>query len=197
MTCIVGMVHNKTVYMGADSAGVAGFDIRTRKDPKVFISGEFIIGYTSSFRMGQILRYSFSPPNPREGVEPYKYMCTEFIDTLISTMKEKGFATVNNNEVRGGIFLVGYRGSLFEVESDFQVGEVYKNYASVGCGEAYALGALYSIEKSDTMPEERIKIALSAAQEFSAGVREPFLVEKKAFNQSLETDGQKDGHRSA
>lgn len=179
MTCIVGLVNEGKVYMGADSAGVGGLDIVTRKDPKVFLNGEFLIGYTTSFRMGQILRYSFSPPKPREGVEPYKYMCTEFIDTLITALKDKGFAKVDNNVVRGGVFLVGYRGSLFIIESDFQVGEVYKNYDSVGCGYAYALGSLYSTEKAGIGPKARVKLALAAAQEFSAGVREPFLIEEK------------------
>lgn len=134
MTCIIGLAEKKTVFMSADSAGVAGLDIVTRKDPKVFLNGEFLIGYTTSFRMGQILRYSFNPPKPREGINSYEYMCTEFIDALISSLKDKGFAKVDNNRISGGTFLVGYRGSLFEIDSDFQVGEVLKNYVSVGCG---------------------------------------------------------------
>lgn len=184
MTCIIGMVCGDDVYMGADSAGVSGWDIVTRKDPKVFFNGEFLIGYTSSFRMGQILRYSFCPPKPREGVDSYKYMCTEFIDTLISTFKDKGFAQINNNEVTGGTFLVGYRGSLFEIDSDFQVGEVLKNYTSVGCGYAYALGSLYSSENSGRSSEDCITIALSAAQEFSAGVRAPFLIKHFEYKEN-------------
>ncbi len=181
MTCIIGVVEKNKVYIGADSAGVAGLDIVTRKDSKVFLNGEFLIGYTTSFRMGQILRYSFNPPKPREGVSPYRYMCTEFIDTLISSLKEKGFAKVDNNEIRGGNFLVGYRGSLFEIASDFQVGEVLKNYVSVGCGCSYALGSMYSTEKSSKDPKSRIVIALEAAQEFSAGVREPFIIKQKGI----------------
>ena len=178
MTCIVGMVDLGKVYMGADSAGVAGSDIRIRRAPKVFINGEFLIGYTSSFRMGQILRYSFNPSKPREDTELYKYMCTEFVDSLISVLKDKGFAQEKNGNVSGGVFLVGYRRLLFQVESDFQVGEVYKNYASIGSGSDYALGSLYSTESSGYSTEKRIKLSLNAAQEFSTDVREPFLIEK-------------------
>jgi len=64
MTCIVGLVENGKVYIGGDSAGVAGLDITTRKDEKVFQKENMIFGFTSSFRMGQILRYSFKNPRP-------------------------------------------------------------------------------------------------------------------------------------
>ena len=52
MTCIVGLVENGKVYIGGDSAGVAGLDVRMRSDEKVFTKGNMIFGYTSSFRMG-------------------------------------------------------------------------------------------------------------------------------------------------
>jgi hypothetical protein len=55
MTCIVGIVENGKVYMGGDAAGVNGYSVRVRKDPKLFKVGEFLFGYTSSFRMGQLL----------------------------------------------------------------------------------------------------------------------------------------------
>ena len=67
MTCIVGVVDNGKVYMGGDSAGVGGLCIETRKQPKVFRNGDFLIGYTDSFRMGQLLQYKMSPPRYFEG----------------------------------------------------------------------------------------------------------------------------------
>ncbi len=70
---------------------------------------------------------------------------------------------------------------MFEIASDFQVGEVLKNYVSVGCGCSYALGSMYSTEKSSKDPKSRIVIALEAAQEFSAGVREPFIIKQKGI----------------
>lgn len=63
MTCIVGLVDKGSIYMGGDSAGVAGLSVTTRADEKVFLNGPFIMGFTTSFRMGQILRYKFVPPD--------------------------------------------------------------------------------------------------------------------------------------
>ena len=52
MTCIVGLIDGRRVWMGGDSAGVSGLDITVRADAKVFRNGDFLIGFTSSFRMG-------------------------------------------------------------------------------------------------------------------------------------------------
>lgn len=41
MTCIIGLVHEKKVYMGADSAADAGSQIRATALPKVFGLGVF------------------------------------------------------------------------------------------------------------------------------------------------------------
>jgi 20S proteasome alpha/beta subunit len=55
MTCIVGIVHEGKVYLGADSAGSTNDFIATRKEPKAFKINNFGFAYTSSFRMGDLL----------------------------------------------------------------------------------------------------------------------------------------------
>lgn len=188
MTIITGLVdkESKIIYMGEDSAGVDSlYGLRQRKDPKVFINGDFIIGYTSSFRMGQLLRFKFKPSKITVGMDAYEYMCTFFIDEVRSTLKEGGFTEVNNNIESGGTFLVGFNGRLFEIEDDFQVAECITNYNACGCGESVAMGSLYSTEYLVKEPEERIKIALEATCRFNAGVRDPFIIEKLKYNMEL------------
>ena len=63
MTCITGMVRNGHVYMAGDLMGSNGFTGRVYPDSKVFTNGDFIVGYTSSFRMGQILEWNWHPPH--------------------------------------------------------------------------------------------------------------------------------------
>ena len=63
MTCIVGLADGENVWIGADSAsgGANGWAITRVVAPKVFplqikeVDQWLLIGYTSSFRMGQIL----------------------------------------------------------------------------------------------------------------------------------------------
>jgi len=174
VTCIVGLVDNGTVYIGGDSAGVAGYDLTVRKDEKVFINGSFIFGFTSSFRMGQLLRYKFKPPYRVPDMTIEEYMCTTFIDGVRSCLKDGGFARTENGEESAGTFIVGHNGRLFVIDSDFQVGESIHTFAAVGCGAQAALGAMYATMNLD--PEDRIRIALEAAEQFNAGVRRPFVI---------------------
>ncbi len=176
MTCIVGVVDKKRVYIGGDSAGVSNYDISIRKDPKVFKIGKFIFGCTSSFRMIQLIRFSFKLPPIEEGGDIFEYMCTKFIDELRKTFKDGGFKEVKDEVESGGTFLIGYKGRLFQIHNDFQVEELYDEYACCGCGESYAKGALYCIAK-DIHPEVKITKALEAAVYFSGGVRPPFIIE--------------------
>jgi ATP-dependent protease HslVU (ClpYQ) peptidase subunit len=173
MTCIVGLIDNDKVYMGGDSAGVAEYDLTTRADPKVFANGSFLIGYTSSFRMGQLLRYKFKPPYHRPEISIEEYMMTDFIDAVRQCFKDNGYAEVNNNRETAGIFLVGYRDRLFMIGSDYQVGESLNKFDAVGCGGVFALGSLNSTAGD---PKERIRKALETAEKFSAGVRGPFVI---------------------
>lgn len=178
MTCIVGLVRNDSVYIGGDSAGVDGgnLSITIRSDRKVFRNGDFVMGFTSSFRMGQLLAFNFNPPNPRVGVDIMAYMVTDFIDAARATMKGGGFARVDNGVDNGGEFLVGYAGRLFHIYSDFQVGESSLGFDACGCGEPLALGSLRSTRDWED-PQDRLFEALETAEMFSAGVRAPFFFE--------------------
>lgn len=68
MTCITAMVKGDHVWMAGDLMGSNGFTKKIYPDSKVFVNGEFIIGYTSSFRMGQLLQYNWEQPPRLEGM---------------------------------------------------------------------------------------------------------------------------------
>jgi len=175
-TCIVGLVHKNKVYMGGDSAGVSGSRTVTRSDPKVFKKDKMIFGFSSSFRMGQLLRYKLWIPDRDKSVDTYEYMVTRFIDSVRDCFKQNGFSSIINNEESGGQFLVGYEKKLFRIDHDFQVGFYTYPYNCIGCGEEIALGSMFSTEKMKD-PKKRIHLALSAAEEFSGSVKKPFVIE--------------------
>lgn len=175
MTCIVGLIDSGKVYIGADSAGVGGLDIKLRKDVKAFKNDEFLIGFTTSFRMGQLLQYSFSPPKIYE-LDLFHYMVTLFVDAVRNCFKNGGYASKNNEAEIGGTFLIGVRGRLFKIESDYQVSEVYDDFDSCGCGESYAIGALEVLKDSTLTAKQKIIKSLEVAEKFSAGVSAPFNV---------------------
>jgi ATP-dependent protease HslVU (ClpYQ) peptidase subunit len=175
MTCIVGFVEGDTVWIGGDSAGVAGLDMTVRADQKVFRNGPMLFGFTSSFRMGQLLRYALTVPDHDPRVEIDKYMATTFIDAVRACLKSHGWAEKEKEQESGGCFLVGYKGRLFYIGSDYQVGTPLDAFDAVGCGYQVARGALFA--SRDVVGRSRVELALLAAERCSAGVRGPFHIE--------------------
>lgn len=184
MTCIVGGIDNKkTVWIAGDSAGVNGYSLHVRKDPKVFTRRTNLaenniaiaFGYTSSFRMGQLLQYSFEIPNVLPGPEEtmHRWMCLRFVPAVKKCFVDGGWIRKSDERISGGIFLVGIRGHLFRVDNDFQVGEVMLPYDAVGCGEEFALGAMRAMQLGCVDTVTAVKDAVRIAEHFSAGVRGP------------------------
>ena len=177
MTCIVGLIDNNKVYIGGDSCGAdSNGDRSTRKDTKVFKVGEFTVGYTSSFRMGQLLRFKFKLPKPpRDNKKLYEYMVVKFVEELRKTFKKGGYGNINKEgRDEGGTFLVGIRYRLFTIFDDYQVAEKTDGFDSVGCGYPYALGSLESTRGNK--PLHRILTALNVAAKFHGAVKGPFRV---------------------
>ncbi|KKM93710.1 hypothetical protein LCGC14_1205560 [marine sediment metagenome] len=174
MTCIIAVKYDGKVYMGGDSAGVTGLEITTRQDSKVFTVGEMMIGYTTSFRMGQLLRYMKMPERTEKMRDDFQYMVACVIPAIRKILTDGGYTKKEHGVEKGGQFLIGYRSHIYCIHSDFQVGERIDDYDALGCGASYALGSLYGTSRLS--PKNRILKALKTAAYFSAGVREPFNV---------------------
>ncbi len=180
MTCIVAIAQNGVVYMGSDHAASddkTGW-ILSRKEPKCFKLGQYGIAFTDSFRMGQILQYSWTPPKytptkTNSGLD--KFMRTKFIDSVKQAFKDGGYGSIgsSSDEDTGGIFIVGIEGRIFTIDEDFHVGENVVNYMAEGSGGQIALGALYAT-KNQKNPRLRLKAALEAATEFNMSVAAPY-----------------------
>lgn len=188
MTCIVGYADGKKVWIGGDSAGVDGrYGLQVRADSKVFVrekkmpgtelSYRMVFGFTSSFRMGQIIRYDMELPTvfpPKDARECEAWMVKEFVPKLRKALSDGGFLQKKNEEENGGTFLCGVNGILFAIQDDFQVGRTTVNYDAVGCGDHLAIGAMTVSNWSK--PADTLTGALSAAEKWSAGVRGPFAI---------------------
>jgi len=162
--------------MGGDSAGVGSYNIRTHKDPKVFMRPPFIIGFTTSFRMGQLLMSDerFSIREQKKLESEYDYIVSAFIPAIQKLFEEGGFLKRSNEVKSGGTFILGYKDHLFTIDNDFQVAEFEEDYTACGCGEDYALGSLFS--SSNDKIVDKIEQALKTAEYFSSGVRRPFKI---------------------
>ncbi|MER9768912.1 hypothetical protein NKJ09_22940 [Mesorhizobium sp. M0189] len=160
MTCIVGLVDNGKVYIGADSAATTGDSIEVRANRKVFRNGPYVIGFTGSYRVGQMLEYMEMPKPTRKDV------MADLVLNVVNKLKEISGKDIDE-------LLIGHGGRLFKISSDYSVAE-YASYAAAGEGGPYAMGRLHG---GAGAPGDRVLAALDAAQTHCNGVRAPFHVE--------------------
>lgn len=190
MTAIAGFVDSdKTVWIGGDSAGGFGDTLTVRTDSKVFRRGAFLFGFTSSFRMGQLLRYKLEIPTRSDGQDVEEYMATSFVDAVRQCLKDGGYARKDSERESAGTFLVGHSGRLFVIDADYQVGETRDGYDACGCGTDAVLGALHATRTTAEYfggridPFVRMQLALAAAERHCSGVRSPFIVESLPYQE--------------
>ena len=172
MTCIIGLIDNGTVYMGADSAAGSDWNVIPTTQPKVFRVGTLLIGYTTSFRMGQLLQYKLALPEHHEEKSIEEFIMSDFLESVRTCLKKGGFSSIKDSREEGGTFLIGYRERLFRVNDDYGITESSYGFDACGCGENFALGAMKALDH--LKPPERILKALEIAACFSNNVMPPF-----------------------
>lgn len=184
MTCIAAIrTEDGDIYIGGDSAGIdadsllMGLHVET----KVWQEFDMVFGMCGSFRVAQVIRYHTPIPEDHYD-DPLEYLTGPFANALRETLHESGTLSIwdedSTEEINESGLIVGYKGRVFEIMSDFGVGELVNGYASIGCGYPLALGSLASTESLDMGPEERILMALNVAERHSAGVAGPMKILK-------------------
>jgi len=176
MTCIVGVVETKQVWIGGDSLIVDSTSGHLSSIPKVFKNKGFLIGWAGSPRLGQLLQYNFFPPFQSKTESDIQYLTTKFIDTMRNTFREKGFLCKERG-VEGILdsdALFAYKKNLYHIDPYFAIIQAASDYLAIGSGCDVALGSLHSTKEENA--KIRIEKALSAAEEHSHYVRKPFTI---------------------
>lgn len=173
MTCIVAKIHKGKVHMAGDRLGSNGF-IKEEYPliKKVFKNEDFLMGYTSSFRMGQLLKYSWTPPKKSLDDTDDKYIFMTVPESILSLFESGKFGHKDKTDYTAGNFLFGWKGRLFEMQDDMSVME-HEHMAAVGSGSYHALASLRTlaiIGWHDDNPEAALRTAIQVASEYQVGV---------------------------
>tara|TARA_Y100000034_G_scaffold136870_1_gene216550 strand:+ start:2931 stop:3464 length:534 start_codon:yes stop_codon:yes gene_type:complete len=174
MTCIVGIVENKKVYLGADSCASNNYTWNSSGNHKLFKTGDFLIGGTSSFRMIDLLAYKLYVKKAKK-IDTMTFMKTTFIDSIRELFSKNGYSEISKNQEVGGNFLIGFDKQIFEIQNDFSVLVIPEWGFSVGSGQDAARGSLYTTRNSNN-PKKRLLKALAAAEAVVPSVRGPFNI---------------------
>lgn len=173
-TCIVGIAHKGTVWMGCDSMASSAYLKLALKEPKIFRNGDMLFGVCGTVRIRDVIEFTTPPERGESMTSDREYLVRSYAPTLRNAMKDAGILeTVDGIDEWGGAMLIGYRGKLYSMEGDFALME-QKEWAT-GSGCEYALGSLFSTSGE---PQKRIKTALMAACEYSPSCGPPLLVAK-------------------
>jgi ATP-dependent protease HslVU (ClpYQ) peptidase subunit len=168
VTCIVGLKYKDNTYIGGDSVAISAGDLSICSETveKVFWNRELLIGAAGSLRWAQTLRYTFIPPKHPKSMDDMSYIVRDVIDAMADQCKPRCQDT-------DWELLIAYRNGLYGITPDFSVREI-EEFDSIGCGAAYALGALFTTVGKE--PVRRIQQALTASAKYNASVREPFVI---------------------
>ncbi len=183
MTCIVGVEHEGAVYLGGDSAlsDPSLGSLRLLRQPKLFLKNRVAFGCCNDLRVQQLLQYVLNvPDHDPQLLDDMEYLVTHLMGSIRSLQKKKGTIKVSESlETQEVQLLVGYRGTLYTVEENFQVYRSVDAWASVGSGSDMAMGSMHSTAKVlGLTPEQRIIMALEAAEAYNGQVRRPFHIIK-------------------
>lgn len=169
-TCVVGVKTPTGVLLGADSAVSDGdLTIRTRTS-KLIRKGKatVVFGVAGYLRDITLLRSGLELPAFDSG-SPERYVERVMVPALRFLIEdvEQGAGITINGEHSDWVaeILVGVGGELITIDPRMGVLR-WGDYAAIGSGQQYALGALH--DKSGD-PRSRVKRALEAAGEWARG----------------------------
>lgn len=185
MTCIVGIEADSRVFVGADSAYTDGQTqgLVSRDDGKLWRTGDYLLGVAGSPRVSNLLRFMELPPAPTRGL--FRHMVLVVVPLVRKALRSGGRMLkdrdvdpsgygVGGGDASDGVLLVGVRGKVYTIHSDFQVCRARAGYDAIGSGGSVAMGALCAT--ADIEPKERVRIALTAAETHACGVKRPWRI---------------------
>lgn len=188
MTCIIGYEKDGKVWIGGDAIATNGWNRNPIAFEKVFLKTvpiksnpandmKFLMGYTGSFRMGQLIQFGdINLPGDITAHFSLRYLVCHLVPEIRRILKDGGFTKITDNREESDQFLVGFMGGLYIIDSDFQVNRHERGYAAIGSGAPYAMGAFHSLVGEAIEPEAIITRSLEAAADLSAFVTPPFCV---------------------
>lgn len=177
MTCVVGVVENGVVWMGADSFSGNGYYCSRSSLPKVFLREGVLLGTAGDWRGSALLR-SLEVPALPEGMLVETFLAGPFVAAMREHFRAHGFLQEVNSQQQTEDMqvLIGIKGRLFALWQQFQLTESQEGYEVIGSGMYVAAGALYVARQVRLPAREQIEISLMAASAHTPYVRPPFVM---------------------
>lgn len=180
MTCIAAVVHNRNVYMGADSCVTAGDELLVMRLQKAWnpLPG-VVVGAAGDLEFLELLRDVRWPGSfPERCVS--SFLRQEIGAAVRTAARECGYdfgmgEDDDDASTVSGDYIIGVHGRLFRASNAGAFVEVREAWAAIGTGGASARAVLYHTRRSKADPRTRLKAALEAAEHYSSSVQRPWV----------------------
>jgi len=178
MTCIVGLIKGRTVWLGADSASTdTQFHKTIIKDPKVFVRGRIGLGVCGYPKVMDALSSGIDMPE-QSCNDDRAFLVNELVPTIRDGLVrlDAAFRDEKTSEiVFNGEALLAYNGKLYKLQSNFQLIQARAGFDTTGSGGDLAMGSMASTAHVRN-PKKRILMALEAASANNAGCAPPYVI---------------------
>lgn len=177
MTAIVAFKYEGKTYIAGDRCGSNGYTKLLVEVPKIFKVGNFYIGYTHSFYMGQLLEHTWTPPPRMADYSDDQYLYKQVFKSIKNCLIDNNFGKIfddKHGEPDLGTFIIVYKDRIFIHQPNGSVLEV--EHAGVGCGGETVLTSLLTAFDLDCnyILRDIIAVAYKRCSEFSCGVSPEF-----------------------
>ena len=132
------------VVMVADKQVTCGNTKECMSDnlSKIIKKGDMLIGIAGHLRATNIVEHIFQVPEIEDDQKPIEYLAKQFIPALRETYKQEAYSENDKGkDVNGSTIIIGFKGNVYEISSDYAVTENNRKFMSIGSGSQYATGA--------------------------------------------------------
>jgi len=141
MTVVVGLAFDGHVYISADSALSDGRSVYSCLSPKVGVQDDWAYGYAGTLGVAQLMKYVDLPKELPPDPDIIERAIRLDVCHMIKSASESFGGDTEDHDTS---WLLGTQEYLYEMSAgDWGVSRV--DFAAIGLGAEYALGALYSL----------------------------------------------------
>jgi hypothetical protein len=149
VTLIIAVKTSDGVIIQGDKNGFSGWgEVSRRHDAKVFIKGAWGIGFTTSYRMGQILRDKLTGDIAKGGMEAAAFA---LVEEARAELEKNHYSKLENNQAEGGTWIATEGSHIICIQDDYAYNVVADDYCCVGCGARYASAIMEYTKKEDAL----------------------------------------------
>lgn len=143
MTTIIGVQNEDGCLLAADSrtTNEIGRPYHHEKVAKITERGKWIIAGAGDPQACDIVQHLWSAPK-QQGNDDYKYMVTQVALSIRDCLTKNKYEKDKTDKDGGFVFLIAYKGILYEIDETFTVYMRDDGYYGIGSGARWALGAL-------------------------------------------------------